>query len=58
MPGGLTRRWEGIRQTVLDGLDQLTRVSSESDSAALAPLQQDLRVSAEWLVHNPSVLER
>jgi hypothetical protein len=55
---GQTTRRERVRWTVSHVLDLLTRVSSESDSAALAPLQQDFSVSTDRLVHNLSVIER
>jgi hypothetical protein len=35
----------------------LLLVSSESDSAALAPLQQDLCISRDWLVQNLSRID-
>ena len=38
------------------GLECLTRVSSESDSAALAPLQQDFCIAGDRPVHNLSLM--
>ena len=38
-------------------MERLTLVRSESDSAALAPLQQDFRVSEDRLVHDLSVFD-
>jgi hypothetical protein len=55
-PVGQTTRWERVRATERHALDLLTRVSSESDSAALAPLQQDFCISEDSLVHSLSII--
>jgi len=51
-PVGQTTRWERVRGTERHALDLLTRVSSESDSAALAPLQQELRLATRTIVQS------
>ena len=52
-PTGSLSRSELCQRTAWHRVDCLLLVSSASDSAAIAPLQQDFSVSQDSLVHNP-----
>jgi hypothetical protein len=54
-PGSLSRS-EPCRRTAWHRVDCLLLVSSESDSAALAPLQQDFCLMTDRLVQSPSII--
>ena len=53
-PTGSLSRSELCRRTAWHEVDCLLLVSSESDSAALAPLQQDFCILTDRLAHHPS----